>query len=243
MRIFVMFLLSCLYGNLAAYPKISAELAQEVSAQEISALISVSEKLFEKKVESVEYVYRDEPPVGDSAAIVLFMPEKKSETIYIFPSAIFYYLPWSKDNPLPPEKKKLVLGHWASDGKLQKQEKYRCALASGTYYVRFARDVGYEQALELLKAIESNDYDIDFEETGQPEWDKLLKSINTKEVGKLNVKSIHYLHTGDILETKTKVGEYRITANVADPKDGLSMWTFSKKGNRYILVAMLHYVI
>lgn len=236
-------LLLCFFTiSLSAAPIIAPELKREVPAEEIKTLITISEELFDKKVQFIEYIYRDEPPVGDSAAIVRFMPEKVSETIFVFPAAFFYYLLWSKDDPLPAEKKKVIRSQWASDGELQKREKYRCILASGAYFISFEQGIGYEEAMELLRAIESDNYDIDFD-TGSTRWDELLKSADPKEFRGLKVSSIYYLTVQDGLEIKTKQRERRITVNVKDPKSGLSTWTFTKKGTRYVLVEMYSHVI
>ncbi|CAG1023273.1 hypothetical protein DOJK_02205 [Patescibacteria group bacterium] len=247
MKISIMLLLSFFCSNLVAEPKISEELIQKTSSQEISALVSISEKRFKKTVESVEYIQHDSPPVGNAAAIVHFIPEKKSETVYIFPKAFFHYLPWSKDNPLPKDKKKIILGNWASNGELHKDNKYKFILANHIYYISFAKNVKYEEALELLKSIASHNYNIEFEETGHLEWDKELKAISTKGLEelkqKLKVDFIFYLTMGDILKTKSETKGYRITVDVHNPEDGLSMWTFSKKGNKYILIAMARYFI
>ncbi len=154
----------------------------------------------------------------------------------MFPAAFFHYLPWSKDDPLPSKKQKFVRGQWASDGGLQKIEKYRCSLPSGIVYVAFSPEISFNETAELLGVIDAHTYELAFD-TGSKDWDQWLREIEPKVFRELQIETINYVRSEDMR------GERRLTVNVVDPKTGLSEWTFKKKDSGYVLVAMTPYAI
>jgi hypothetical protein len=223
-----------------AAPLIDPELEAITPRDELRSLVDLAQATFGKHVEAIEYSFRDNPPGGNPVAVVKFSAERGSDRVYTFPSALYYFLEWPDNADLPPEKRRRIDGSWASDGELRLSRMYRFELRQGIKYLAFDDSVTYEEAFQLISAVEDAAFDID-PRSGHRQIDEWVVSLDRRDIEReISEHAWRVVREGEHVPAYLD-GEERLTLHAEGPLVGMAMYTFSIMAGKYTLISVLPY--
>jgi hypothetical protein len=241
----ILLVVALLYLNTAlAEPNIDPKLYKQVPEKQITEIVTLVERHFNKIVDSIEYTDYDQIPSGGRrAAIIDFKPEPKANNIILFSSINLYYKHWNQPRPSDPKATQLTLGKWRTSKEIDSVEKYKIALSSSVVFVTFRDNISYDETADLLTALEQGLYDVDIN-TGSEKLDSTLRAMDPNTFRHLLPNIVNLISFPWEFSKKISVikDERRLQLNARD-KHGNYLWTFTKRNGKYVLVTWAQYFI